>query len=391
MNELFDITPERRGSGSYKWDTDDDRDIIPLWVADMDFKAAPAIMEALHARVVHGVFGYTHVPDEYYHAVKHWYSKRYGVLLKDNVSIIYTQGVVPAISATIKALTHPGDGVAVMTPVYNCFFSSIRNNGCIMVDVPLRRIDCADSFSYEIDFNRLEKILNDERIPVLLMCNPHNPACRAWRRDELQRVYELCRLTGTTLLSDEIHGDLIMPGYSFTPVASLDGDPLTDTVTFSSPSKAFNIAGLQIANIITASPRLQYLIDRAVNDNEVCDVNPFGVTALIAAYNHGHEWLDNLTDYIHENYEYLIETMHNRLPQVKIARMEATYLAWLDISCTGMADDKLEEYLKKHYHIWLNAGSIYGSPGYLRINLATSRERLSKGIDRMIEGISDIM
>lgn len=388
---MFDITPDRRGSGSYKWDTAPGNDIIPLWVADMDFKVAPAILEALQARVEHGVFGYTYVPDEYYRAVESWYRDRYGVTLGPDVRPIYTQGVVPAISATIKALTRPGDGVAVMTPVYNCFFSSIRNNGCMMADIQLIRIDSSDSFTYRIDFDSLEKALADERIPVLLFCNPHNPACRAWTREELQRVYDICRATGTTLLSDEIHGDLVMPGYTFTPVSSLDGDPLAHTVTFSSPSKAFNIAGLQIANIITSSPRLRYLIDRAINDNEVCDVNPFGVTALIAAYSHGASWLDSLRSYIHDNYLYLIETLHTHLPQVKVARLEATYLAWLDISFTGMSDEKLEEYLKERHRVWLNAGSMYGTQGYLRVNLATSRDHLAEGLDRMIKGINQLL
>lgn len=391
MDDLFDLTPDRRGSGSYKWDTADGQDIIPLWVADMDFKAAPVIMDALRARVEHGVFGYTYVPDEYYRAVEHWYSRRYGVALGHDVRPVYTQGVVPAISATIKALTRPGDGVAVMTPVYNCFFSSIRNNGCVMVDVPLVRVDGNDDFTYEINFELLETVLRDDRVPVMLMCNPHNPACRAWSRGELQRVYNVCRRTGTILLSDEIHGDIIMPGHTFTPVASLDGNPLAHTVTFSSPSKAFNIAGLQIANIITSSPRLRYLIDRAINDNEVCDVNPFGVAALIAAYNHGSGWLDGLIDYIYGNYRYLVDALGRRLPQVKVARLEATYLAWLDVSSISMPDDELEEYLKDNYRVWFNAGSMYGSKGFLRVNLATSRARLAEGLDRMFDGLGALL
>ncbi|MDE6403677.1 MAG: aminotransferase class I/II-fold pyridoxal phosphate-dependent enzyme, partial [Muribaculaceae bacterium] len=293
-----------------------------------------------------------------------------------------------AISATIKALPRPGDAVAVMTPVYNCFFSSIRNNGCRLADVPLTRVDDGDMFSYEIDFDRLEAVLADERTPVLLFCNPHNPACRAWRRDELQRVYEICRLTGTTMLSDEIHGDLTMPGHTFTPVAALDGDPLAHTVTFSSPSKAFNTAGLQIANIITSSPHLRYLIDRAINDNEVCDVNPFGVTALIAAYTECAGWLDSLISYIHDNYRYLAQRVRNDLPMVKLARLEATYLAWLDVSALGIDDEQLEEYLMEHDKVWVNAGSMYGARGYIRVNMATSRQQLAEGLDRVVRGLN---
>ncbi len=387
-DKLFDTTPSRLGSGSYKWDSAADRDVIPLWVADMDFKVAEPIMEALRKRVEHGVFGYTLVPDEYYKAINHWYNTRYSVILPPSLRPVYTQGVVPAISAAIKALTRPGDAVAVLTPVYNCFFSSIRNNGCMLAGVELKRIDSDDKFSYEIDFEKLEFTLSDPRTPVLLFCNPHNPACRTWRRDELQRVYNLCRKTDTILLSDEIHGDLTMPGYRFTPIASLDGDPLKHTVTFSSPSKAFNIAGLQIANILTDSPRLRYLIDRAINDNEVCDVNPFGVAALIAAYNNGSEWLDLLRDYINNNYIYLCDVLKQCLPMAHIAKLEATYLAWIDVSFISLPDEKIEEYLVHHNKVWVNAGSMYGSrQGYIRINLATSRQRLEEGLKRVVDGL----
>lgn len=392
MDDRFDTIVDRRGSGSYKWDSGShEGDVISLWVADMDFRVAAPVEEALRRRVEHGVFGYTQVPDSYYDAVIGWYSRRYGARVQRD-DIIYTQGVVPAISAAIKALTRPGDGVAVMTPVYNCFFSSIRNNGCVRVDVPLLQVPLgSDSFTYEIDFDALEHALSDERTPVLLFCNPHNPACRAWRRDELQRVYDLCRETGTILLSDEIHGDLTMPGYTFTPAMTLEQDAARNVVTFSSSSKAFNTAGLQIANIITASPRLRYLINRAINDNEVCDVNPFGVVGLIAAYNHGAEWLDSLVRYIKGNYELLVERFRDRLPQLPVARLEATYLAWIKVSVKGMNDEELEEYLTENYGVWINAGSMYGQEGFIRVNLATSRSNLEKGLDRLIDGLTHLL
>ena len=386
----FDLLTPRGGSGSYKWDSDGRPDIIPLWVADMDFTAAPPIIEALRRRVDHGIFGYTAVPDAYYEAVTGWYATRYGVSISRS-DIIYTTGVVPAISATIKALTHPGDGVVIMTPVYNCFFSSIRNNGCHQVDVPLRRVNSADrTFTYKIDFEGLRTALEDPRNRVLLLCNPHNPAGRAWTPDELQRIHRLCSQTGTTLVSDEIHGDLAMPGHRFTPLSSLGADALASTVTLSSPSKAFNTAGLQIANVITSSPQLRYAIDRAINDNEICDVNPFGVAALIAAYTRGSEWLAEAIAYIHANAEEPARELLVRLPFAAVARLEASYLLWVDVSALGINSSRLEEILRDDYHVWVNSGDMYGTDGYLRINLATSRTLLREGVGRLIRGLDDL-
>ncbi|MBD5214153.1 MAG: pyridoxal phosphate-dependent aminotransferase [Bacteroidales bacterium] len=385
----FDHLTPRSGSGSYKWDTVPTEGIIPLWVADMDFTVARPIVDALRRRVDHGIFGYTYVAEPYYDAVMNWYADRYGVGITAD-DILYTSGVVPAISASIKALTHPGDGVVIMTPVYNCFFSSIRNNGCREVDVPLIREDFTDrTFSYKIDFPNLQIALNDPRNRVLLLCNPHNPAGRAWTPEELGEIVALCRRTGTTLLSDEIHADLTMPGYRFAPVLSVagEGDPV---VTFSSPSKAFNTAGLQIANIITRSFSLRYAIDRALNDNEVCDVNPFGVEALIAAYNEGRPWLAEAVEYIHANAVRTVSRLLEALPFVTIARLEATYLLWVDISRLHLNSTELEELLCDRYKVWVNAGDMYGADGYIRINLATSADLLSEGIERLIKGLSDI-
>ncbi|MDE5607501.1 MAG: pyridoxal phosphate-dependent aminotransferase [Muribaculaceae bacterium] len=385
----FDKLTPRYGSGSYKWDSASEADIIPLWVADMDFTVAHPITDALMKRVKHGIFGYTYVSERYYDAVMRWYGERYGILISRD-DILYTSGVVPAISATIKALTHPGDGVIIMTPVYNCFFSSIRNNGCRQVDVPLIREDFTDrTFTYKIDFPRLRAALEDPRNRVLLLCNPHNPAGRAWTAEELGEIAELCRQTGTTLLSDEIHGDLTMPGYRFTPILSaIPAD--TPSVTFSSPSKAFNTAGLQIANIITRNPSLRYAIDRALNDNEVCDVNPFGVEALIAAYNDSRPWLEGVIGYIHNNAVRTSAQLLESLPFVSIARLEASYLLWVDISRLHVNSTELEETLREQYRVWINAGDMYGSDGYIRINLATSAEILDKGLDRLIEGLTHV-
>lgn len=246
MESLFDTAPDRRGSGSCKWDSAADPEVIPLWVADMDFKTAPCVTGALRRRVGHGVFGYTLVGDDYYRALTGWFSSRHGYDI-DPEMVIYTSGVVPAISAIIKALTKPGDGVLVQTPVYNCFFSSIRNNGCRVTGNPLRRVDLPDGdFTYGMDFDDLERKAADPSNTLLLLCNPHNPAGRNWNREELARLAEICRRNGVRIISDEIHCELTMPGLEYTPFGTVD----PSAVVCLSPSKAFNTAGLQIANIV---------------------------------------------------------------------------------------------------------------------------------------------
>lgn len=289
----------RRGTNSYKWDSAAGDDIIPLWVADMDFKTYPGITEALRRRVDHAIFGYTRVPDSYYEAVCRWFEERHGWRFHRD-DIIYTSGVVPAISAVIKALTLTGDQVVVMGPVYNCFFSSIRNNGCELSSSPL--IYNKTLLRYEIDFNDLEQRLSHERARLLLLCNPHNPGGRVWSRDELERVAVLCKKHGVRVVSDEIHCELTLGDHRYTPFGTLPDDLSYGSVTCCSPSKAFNIAGLQIANIVCRDAAVRERIDRAININEVCDVNPFGVLALQAAYSDGgYEWLCQLRAYLTEN------------------------------------------------------------------------------------------
>lgn len=296
-NYDFDKLVLRRGTGSLKWDSR--RNVLPFWVADMDFQTAPCVLEALRRRVDHGVFGYTYVDDSYYDALIDWFSSRH-LYSFDRGDVIYLPGIVPAISAIIKALVPEGSGVIVQTPVYNCFFSSIRNNGCIVVENPLVRKELSETeFTYEMDFEGLEELASVPSNKLLLLCNPHNPAGRAWTRGELQRVAEICGRHNVKVVSDEIHCELTMPGYTYVPYGTID--PMA-TVCLS-PSKAFNIAGLQIANIIVPDADLRSRIDRAVNINEVCDVNPFGVEALKAAYSSdGGEWLDALRVYLYDNY-----------------------------------------------------------------------------------------
>lgn len=389
MEYDFSRPTERRGTDSYKWDSAPETDIIPLWVADMDFETFPGITEALQRRVAHGIFGYTRVPEAYYEAVCNWFGKHHGWHI-NREDIIYTSGVVPAVSAVIKALTLPGDQVIVQGPVYNCFFSSIRNNGCETVSNSL--IYNKEELRYEIDFDDLERKLAHERARLMLICNPHNPGGRVWTRDELTRVAELCHKYGVRVVSDEIHCELTLYDNEYVPFGSLPDELSRGSITCCSPSKAFNTAGLQIANIVCRDAEVRNRIDRAININEVCDVNPFGVIALQAAYSdEGYEWLTQLRAYISSNYDLLRERFARELPKCKVMRMEGTYLAWIDCSELHISSDEIEEMLMHENKVWVNAGSMYGTEGaaFIRINMACTSELLNEGITRIVNGLGD--
>lgn len=374
----FDELTERRHTGSMKWDTLPADDIIPLWVADMDFRTAPAVTDALRRRVEGGIFGYADVPAAYYEAVCGWFRRRHGWEINTDMMIV-TSGVVPAVSAVIKALTIPGDGVILQTPAYNCFFSSVRNNGCREYDNRLLRIVRGEGFSYEIDFENLEHLASDPRNKLLILCNPHNPTGRVWTRAELERVRDICRRHRVTVVSDEIHCELTHPGFDYTPYATVDDR----AVVCGSPSKAFNIAGLQNAFIVAPSPEVRCMIDRAINDNEVCDVNPFGVDAVTAAYEKGEEWLGELRSYLNDNNRFLLAFIERRLPSWRVCLSESTYLAWVDVTATGMDGDMMEHLLMEQAKVKVSSGAIYGAPDFIRINYATPRQRLEEALERI--------
>lgn len=385
MKFNFDELTQRRHTNSYKWDSGNNEDVIPLWVADMDFKTAPPIIEALKERVEQGIFGYTKVPEEYYQATKDWFEKRHNWKIEPD-HIIYTSGVVPAISAIIKALTKPGHKVIVQTPVYNCFFSSIRNNGCIVSENELIYRD----ETYFMDFDDLEQKAKDPLAKVMLLCNPHNPAGRVWTRDELERVGQICIENNVIVVSDEIHCELVYQPYTYIPFASLNDNLTAQSVACVSPSKAFNIAGLQIANIVCRDGDIRKRIDKAININEVCDVNPFGVLATIAAYRKGEDWLNSLIQYLWGNYIFLKNFFKTELSDLKVLKLEGTYLAWVDCRSLGMPSEELEHRLLKESKVWINAGDMYGKAGegFIRINMATPRERLEEGLNRLKSGLN---
>lgn len=389
MSDTFDFdTPvDRRGSASYKWDSMPEG-VLPMWVADMDFKTAPCIIEALRRRVDHGVFGYTRVPDEYYDATVNWFERRHGWTI-DRTHIIYTSGVVPAISAIIKAMTRPGDKVLVQTPAYNCFFSSIRNNGCRAL-CNLLTID--KSGYYTIDFDALERQAADPDCRVMLLCNPHNPAGRVWSRDELARIADICLRHDIFVIADEIHCELTYPGHDYTPWATVNDEMTQRSAICVSPSKAFNIAGLQIANIIAPDAAIRARIDRAINDNEVCDVNPFGVAATIAAYNGGEAWLDALRGYLYDNYRLVCKVIGENAANCRVTPAEGTYLAWIGCRATGLSSEALDALLREKAGVQLSPGTIYGpgGDGFMRLNYACPRDILKLGLDRIVTALESV-
>ena len=386
MTYNFDQSPDRRGTESVKWDLYPGT--LPLWVADMDFKVAPEIQAALQKRLEHGVFGYELVPDSYYEAMHQWFKERHGWDDISKNNIVPTTGVIAAYSAAIKAMTVPGDQVMVMTPCYNAFFPAIRNNKCVQLDNPLRY-----DGRYIVDWDDFEKKAAEAK--VLLLCNPHNPAGRVWTREELLLMAEICRRNQVFVISDEIHCELTYPGHDYTPWATLPEEYVLNSVSCISPTKAFNLAGIQIANIYAKDPAVLAKMDRAINDNECCDVNVFGVTALKAAYTEGGPWLDELRNYLYHNARTVSCFLEDELPEVNVLPLEGTYLMWLDCRKALRPGEPLEgfserlgKFLQEKVQLTLSTGSIYGAAGegFMRVNIACPRSRLLDGMQRFIVG-----
>ena len=388
MKYNFDEIIDRSGTGCVKWDSaqtpspiggDWEKALIPLWVADMDFAVAPAIQEAIKRRAEHPVFGYTYVQDDYYEAVISWFRRRHQwSILRE--WILYTTGVVPAMSVAVKALTMPGEKVLILSPDYNCFFSSIKNNGCEVAESVLRQ--SRDKQRFEIEWQDFEAQCADEKTTVFLLCNPHNPTGRVWTREELERMRDICHQHQVRIVSDEIHCELVMPGHTFCPMGTVD----PEAIILNSPSKSFNIAGLMMANIICQDAATRRRLDRAININEVCDVNPFAPEAVKAAYNGSGDWIDVLNLYLWDNYTALCDFVAQYIPQWQVTPLEGTYLVWVDVSacCDSVAAycNKILEEAK----VWLNPGTMYGpqsGEGFLRINIACPRSLLMEALERI--------
>jgi cystathionine beta-lyase len=390
MKYHFDEIIERRNTGCVKWDEKTDSNIIPLWVADMDFAVAPAIQEAIKRRAQHPVFGYTHVQDDYYESVISWFKRRHQWHIQRDW-VLYTTGVVPAMSVAIKALTMPGEKVLILSPDYNCFFSSIRNNGCEVSEcvlTPLTPHSSLHTPHFEVDWDDFESLCADEKTTVFLLCNPHNPTGRVWTREELQRMADICHQHHVRIVSDEIHCELIMPGHTFVPMGTVD----PDAIILNSPSKSFNIAGLQMANIICQDAETHRRLDRAININEVCDVNPFAPEAVKAAYNDSEDWIDALNLYLWDNYRALCDFAAQHLPQWRVMPLEGTYLVWVDVSAACSVNGGFVaaycDHILQQTGVWLNPGTMYGpvsGEGYLRINIACPRTLLMEALNRITQ------
>lgn len=399
MNYDFNKEVIRRGTDCMKWDEAEDG-VLPLWIADMDFETAPCIHEAILRRARHGIFGYNLIPGSFYESIIWWNSHRHGWTPRREW-MLYTSGVVPALSAIIKGLCRAGDGVLFFTPAYNCFFSSVRNNDCRLVEFPLTWSPSAERYS--IDFGALEQTLDCEHPRLLLLCNPHNPTGRVWTREELSRIAALCAARDIVVLSDEIHCEFVDPalGRPYLPFAPIADDAGCMWVIANAPNKAFNIAGLQTAYIVTADDDFRTRIDHALNVNEVCDINCFSFVALQAAYTpEGEEWLNQLVAYIYGNYRYFRATLKAAFPdgdgtkpRLPIAPLEGTYLAWADVSAFvastpfNGSSERLAAQLRSKQRVWINGGEMYGQAGFLRVNLATQRSRLEEALRRIIEGM----
>ena len=387
MTYDFDRLTDRRGTESVKWD--EFPGTLPMWVADMDFEVAPEIRAALQKRLDHGIFGYELIPDDYFAAIGRWFGRRHGWEGIGRENIVPTTGVIAAYSAAIKAMTQPGDKVLVQTPCYNAFFPAIRNNRCVQLASPL----VYDGGSYTVDWADFEAKAEEAR--VFLLCNPHNPAGRVWTREELLRMAEICRRNRVFVVSDEIHCELTYPGHDYTPFATLPEDFVAHSVSCISPTKAFNIAGIQIANIFAADPAVLAKMDRAINDNECCDVNVFGVAALKAAYNEGEAWLDALRAYLYDNARTVYCFLEDALPSVTALPLEGTYLMWLDCRAAMKAgeepagfSERFARHLREKHGLVLSSGTLYGEAGegFERLNIACPRTRLLEGLERLKNG-----
>ncbi len=382
----FDNLRDRRGTYSYKWDVP--ADVLPMWVADMDFETAPEVKAAILNRAEHGVFGYSYTPYEYFESICDFWEKRHGYRFDIN-DMIYASGVVAAISSIVRKLTTPAEKVLIQPPVYNIFYNSIYNSGRYIAENELKLING----KYSIDFDDFEKKVSDPQLTLFILCNPHNPVGKVFTKEELLKMGELCKKYGVIVLSDEIHCEFTYPKKTYTTFPSVSDVCRDNSVTLISPSKSFNIAGLGAACAIAHDPLIRQRVYRGLNTDEVGEPNAFAIQASIAAYREGESWLEEMLDYVEENKRFAKDYIKNNIPCLSVPQTNATYLLWVDAGKIGIDSVTLCDRLIKEVGIKLSDGLEYGECGryFIRINLATSRANIEKGLSRLKKGIENII
>lgn len=378
MTYDFDTVNDRRSEFSMKWDVNDGE--LPMWVADMDFKTAPEITEAIVKRAEHGIFGYTDVPARWKNAVISWYKKRHSLTIEYD-SLMFSTGVVAAISSIVRKLTTPNENVVLLTPVYNIFFNSIINNGCRALECPL----IYDGEKYEINWTDFEEKLSDKQTTLFILCNPHNPTGVIWDRETLAKIGALCKKYHVTVISDEIHCDITDPGYDYVPFASVNDVCKYNSITCIAPTKTFNLAGLQTSAVYVPDEYLFHKVWRALNTDEVAEPNVFAMTASIAAYEHGEKWLDELREYLYLNKKAVRGFIEKNIPEINIVNSHATYLLWLDCSKICENTDALADDIRAKTGLYISKGSAFGKGGeaFLRMNTACPKRTLDDGLNRL--------
>lgn len=378
----FGALTDRRNTNSLKWDVDEK--VLPMWVADMDFKTAPEIIEAIQEKVEKGILGYTIVPDAWYQSISSWWERRHNFYIEKEW-LIFCTGVVPAISSAVRKMTSVGENVLVQTPVYNIFFNSIVNNGRNIVENKL----LYDGKQYSIDFEDLENKLSNLQTTMMILCNPHNPIGKVWDRETLEKIGELCFKHHVLVLSDEIHCDLTDTQHEYIPFASVSEICAKNSITCIAPTKAFNIAGVQTAAVVVPSEVLRHKINRALNTDEVAEPNAIAMEATVAAFTKGEAWLNELRFYIEENKKVAGKFIEYELPELYLVPSNATYLLWVDCSRITKDTAYLCQFLREETGLYVSAGESYGETGknFIRINVACPRERLEDGFSRLKKGI----